>query len=248
MRKRYTLIPILLLAALTLVVSVGNAAKPTMVREHMNGTPVPLNVTTLQNLATTCTLGITDPGAWIVNYIYPPEDGYYTLLDPALCNCTGTGGVLLATAHALLNFPMVCSIPVRVGIVAADLTDPACPVPIKGQYLCPPATYNVSVAAIGNYDITFPLPAGCCITQKAFLEVTFMTSGTCTTVPKLITSDICNGCTSYNIWPGSSGYNVDDLCIDIGFPGNPVMFVDATCCDVVPAHTGTWGRLKVLYR
>ena len=128
---------------------------------------------------------------------------------------------------------------------AWDLTDPNCAVPIPGQYICQPVAYNLAVTAAGNYDFTMPLNSGCCITEKAFLVVTFTGAGTCTTLPRLITTEVCDNCTSYNVYP-PSGF--DDLCADIGFPGSPVMYVDAACCDVVPAQRGTWGRLKTMYR
>jgi hypothetical protein len=245
MRPRYSLLPILVLVALSLAVGVGQAAKPAPVHEAMLGTPLKLAVGTPQNITVTCTLGVTDAPAYLVNYLLPPDDAYYTLLDPALCGCAGPGGVLLSNAHAFLNFQMACSIPVSVGVVAADLTDPLCPRPIPGQYLCGPINYNLAPAAAGNYDFSFALPAGCCITQKAFLVVTFLQTGDCTTLPRLITSAICNGCFSYNVYP-PTGF--DDLCVDIGFPGNPIMYVDAGCCDVVPTHHDTWGRLKTMYR
>jgi hypothetical protein len=232
MRHRYSLLSILLLVALSLVVTASYAAKPTMVPEVMQGTPLKVNVGTPQQMYIACMLGVTGDPAYLVNYLYPPDDAYYTLLDPTTCGCLGAKGVLLSNAHMMLRFPTVCSIPVSVAIVAADETDPLCPVPLPGQYLCGPINY------------TLALPEGCCITQKAFLVITFTGAGSCTTLPLLITTDGCENCISYNVYP--SGF--DDLCLDIGFPGNPNMYVEAACCDTDPALRGTWGRLKTLYR
>jgi hypothetical protein len=244
MRRRYSLIAVLLMVALSLVVTASHAARPTAVPELLQGTPQKVDVGTPQKMYVACQLGVTAPPAFLVNYIYPPDDAYYTLLDPATCGCSGPSGVLLSNAHVMLRFPMVCSIPVSVAVVAADLTDPLCPVPVPGQYICGPVNYNLAPTAIGNYDFTFALPEGCCITQKAFLVVTFPAAGTCTTLPLLITTDGCDPCVSYNVYPGGSA----DLCVDIGFPGNPNMYVEAACCDIVPAIRGTWGRVKTLYR
>jgi len=244
MRHRYSLLPVLLLVALSLVVTASHAAKPAAVSEPLQGTLQKLAVGTPQEMYVVCQLGVTDAPGWIVNYLAPPDDAYYTLLDPEACACPGPNGVLLSNAHAMLNFQMAYSIPVSVAVVEADLTDPLCPVPVPGQYICPPVNYNLAPAAAGNYDFTFALPEGCCITQKAFLVVTFTGAGTCTTLPRLITTNGCNPCVSYNVYPGG----FDDLCVDIGFPGNPNMYVEAACCDIVPAIRGTWSRVKTLYR
>ena len=245
MRRRYSLLPILVLVALSLVATASHAAKPTLVPEALQGTPQKFIVGTPQSMYVACNLGVTGDPAWIVNYLYPPNDAYYTMLDPAACGaCPGPNGVLLSNAHALLNFPMACSIPVSVAVVAADLTDPLCPVPLPGQYICAPVNYNLAPGAAGNWDFTFAMPLGCCITQKAFLVIEFTGTGTCTTLPRLITTDVCDPCVSYNVYPGG----FDDLCVDIGFPGNPNMYVEAACCDQVPALRGTWGRMKTLYR
>jgi hypothetical protein len=244
MRHRYSLLPVLVLLALALVVTASYAAKPALTTSPFQGITTRLDAATPQNVNVTCTLGITDAPVYLVNYLLPPDDEYYTLLDPTACQCTGAGGVLLSAAHIYLNFSAACSIPVTVAVVRADLTDPLCPKPIPGDYICTPIAYNLAPAAAGNYNFSLPLNAGCCITGKAFVVITFTGAGSCTTLPKLITSATCNDCTSYNVYPGG----FDDLCLDIGFPGNPVINVDGACCDVVPAHTGTWGRLKTMYR
>jgi hypothetical protein len=245
MRHRCSLLPILLLVALfSLVAMASHAARPAAVSEPLLGTPQRFVVGTPQEMYVVCQLGVTRPGAYLVDYLYPPNDAYFTLLVPENCACPGPNGVLLSNAHALLNFQMACSIPVSVGVVAADLTDPLCPVPVPGQYICAPVNYNLAPAAAGNYNFAFALPSGCCITQKAFLVITFTGAGTCTTLPRLITTDGCDPCVSYNVYP--AGF--DDLCADIGFPGNPNMYVEAACCDIVPALRGTWGRVKTLYR
>ena len=245
MRHRYSILPILALLALALVATASHAGKPALSRETLHGTLQRVVVAAPLNVTAVCTLGITDPPMYYVDYLYPPNDAYYTLLNPATCACTGAGGVLLSSGHILLNFQQACSIPVTIAVVRADLTDPNCAVPIPGQYICQPVAYNLAVTAAGNYDFTMPLNSGCCITEKAFLVVTFTGAGTCTTLPRLITTEVCDNCTSYNVYP-PSGF--DDLCADIGFPGSPVMYVDAACCDVVPAQRGTWGRLKTMYR
>ena len=245
MRHRHSLVPILILVALSLVATVSQAAKPVVQSTPLQGTILNKVVGTPNSVHTQCLLGVTGDPAWIINgWLLPPDDSYYTLLRPADCACPGPRGVLLSVAHVLLSFSEVCSVPVTVGVVAATGT-PGCLAPIPGQYLCPPVSYNLSVTATGIYDFSMPLSEGCCITDNAFLVITFDGEGTCGTLPDVITTDGCETCVSYNGWPPSS---LHDLCVDYNFPGNLNMYVEAACCDVVPAIPGTWGRIKMLYR
>jgi hypothetical protein len=242
-KHRYFLLPLLLLLVV-LVAAPALAARPLPAPERVQATAQHLTVAQPANVNVVCTLGVTGDPAWVFNYLAPPDDSYYTLLDPSQCGCTNPGGVLLVAGHALLYFPtLACSIPVRVSVVAADLTDPACPVPLPGQYLCAPVAYTLTAPSTGLWDFDMPLDAGCCITGKAFLKVEFTGVGTCSTLPKLVSTDGCESCVT---WNGYGSY-MDELC-EVGFPGNLNMYADATCCDVVSAHGSTWGRLKTLYR
>lgn len=244
MRHGYSFASILVLAALALVTSPGQAAKPAPVRGTLRGAPQQVVVgNQLQSVNATCVLGVIGPPSFPMFYLYPPEDQYYTLIDPAQCECSGSGGVSVSTAHVMLDFPEACTIPVRVAVVAADLSDPQCPIPIPGQYLCPPVEHDLSVSEAGQYDFSLPITAGCCITQKAFLMITFVTGGDCGSWPGLMIDTAVCGCVSYNAWPGGDLY---DLCGTL--PGSPVMYVDAVCCGVVPALPQSWGKIKTLYR
>ena len=53
------------------------------------------------------------------------------------------------------------------------------------------------------------------------------------------------GCSSWNIFPGGGP---DDLCLTIGFPGQPVMALDVDCCNATPTARHSWGTLKSFYR
>ena len=241
-RHRYSLLPVLLLAALALVVTTSHAAGRTAVSESLQGTPQKVAVGTPQDVIAVCLLGVTGKAARTVDHLAPPDDAYYTLLDPETCGCPGTSGVRLPNAHVLLDFPVACSIPASVAVVKADMSDERCPVPMPGAYICEPISYKVSVEEAGSYDFTLPLNAGDCITQKAFLVITFLEEGECKELPMLITTDGCDACASYSV----SRDGADDLCKVL--PGNPNMYVEATCCDEVPAHRATWGQVKTLYR
>ncbi|HTO89954.1 MAG TPA: hypothetical protein VMJ70_02385 [Candidatus Sulfotelmatobacter sp.] len=247
MRLRYRLAITLSLLTLSLGTMAAHAAKPLPPAEPLSPESVQqfqLGHGTSTNAA--CVLGVTDPPAWIVNYLAPPDDAYFNLVNPANCACA-TGAVQLNDIQIYLNFQAACSQPVQISVVGATGAS-GCFRPDPSNYLCPPLNYNLAPGAAGNYIFTLPLPTGCCINGPAFIGINFIAPGagcnTSSTQPRLVTTNICNPCVSYNVYP--SGF--DDLCVDIGFPGNVAMFADADCCGATPSHSDTWGRVKVLYR
>jgi hypothetical protein len=248
MRQRYRLAFPLSALVLVLGAAVANASKPAPTVEPLSPESVhqmQLGQTPAPN--STCQLGVTDPPAWIINYLLPPDDAYYNLVNPANCACAA-GAVQLTDIKIYLNFQAACSQPVVISVVAAVPGPTGCPTPDPSNNLCVPLSYNLAPGAPGNYIFTLPLPTGCCINGPAFIGINFIAPGPgCdqnATRPRLVTTNICNPCVSYNIFPGG----FDDLCVDIGLPGNVAMFADADCCGATPTHGSTWGRVKVLYR
>ena len=45
-----------------------------------------------QSVSSVCDLGVSTGAAWLINYILPPNDAYYTLLDPAACGLPSLPG------------------------------------------------------------------------------------------------------------------------------------------------------------
>ena len=236
------MILVLLLAALTFNTTAHRAADPIAVSEFLQGTPRKIAVGAARDVNAACRLGITGKPAWVVDHLAPPDDAYYTLLDPKTCGCSGPEGVRLPNAHVMLEFPAACGIPASVAVVKADLTDELCPVPVPDAYLFEPITCKLSVKEAGPCDLILPLDTEICITQKAFLVVAFPEEGDCKELPRLLTTDGCSACASYGI----SKDGPQDLCRVL--PGNPIMCVEATCCDEVPARRTTWGEVKTHYR
>jgi hypothetical protein len=208
----------------------------------------PIKLGTPLTPSVACRMGETGSPAWFIDYFLPPDDSYLTLLDPSTCNGCTPQSMLLTTAHVLLNFRIPCSMDVTVSVVGAVNVGGGCFQPNFSQLLCSPISYTLSAPAAGNFDFSLALPADCCIAQPAFLSITVNSLGTCpdlsSTRPRLITTASCVSCRSWNIYP--PGF-VDELC-SIGFPGNPIMNVDAFCCQTTPTHTGTWGSVKKFYR
>ncbi len=199
-----------------------------------------------ESTSATCELGVTGPAAWLINYLLPPNDAYYTLFNSNDCASCGGAGVIPTTAHLALSFGYVCPVTVVVGVYGA-FDNAGCYEPDVSTVLVPPTSYTVTPGAAGVYDLSFALPPAACISGPAYLKVEFMSVGaTCassTKLPRLVTTDGCAPCVSWNIYPGGG----DELCT-VGFPGNPMMWVDADCCAVVPTLPKSWGSLKVQYR
>ena len=237
------------LFVLALAASVASAKPVAQVEPLPTGTQLGKHLMGPLHANAACEVGVTGPAAWLINYILPPNDAYYTLLDPATCAACPTGSLIATSAHVALSFGYICTQPITVAVYGA-IGAPGCYQPDLSTVYAAPTTYNVTPAAIGVYDFVLPLPPGACFSGPAFLMVEFPVGGTaCNTStkrPRLVTTDGCVPCTSWNIYPGGGP---DDLCDPlIGFPGNPMMWVDADCCAVVPTTPGTWGKLKVLYR
>ena len=248
MRLRYRIAVTLSALLLVLGAAVANASKPVPAAEPLS----PSSIQQFQmgqppHLNSACQLGVTDPPAFIYNYLFPPNDAYYNLVNPANCPCP-TGAVQLNDIKIYLNFPVACSVPVQISVVAA-VGATGCYRLDPLQNLCVPLNYNLAPGAPGNYIFTLGLPTGCCINGPAFIGINFVAPGpgcpTSATWPRLVTTAVCNPCVSYNIYP-PAGF--DDLCVDVGLLGNVAMFADADCCDATPSQGSTWGRVKVLYR
>jgi hypothetical protein len=219
------------------------AARPVATTRALGSAPQPLALGHRTSASTAaCVLGITDAPHLSQNYLYPPDDRYYTLLDPSACGCA-VGAPVASAARVVLDFAEVFSIPVSVGIVSADLSDPSCPVPVAGDYLCEPVGYTLSPPDAGAWEFEMPLEGECAVTGKAFLVVTFLDLGDNGSVPSLAVDFDLEPCVSYNDWPGGLMTDLYGYLI-----GNPNMSVVSTCGSVVPTAPRSWGSLKATYR
>jgi len=250
MHLRYRLAVLLsVICCLALTTSFAHAAKTTsatinsIVGKPLNRIDVGPPVSGLA----TCQLGQIGTPTTALDWLLPPNDRYFTLLDPTQCSGCGAAGMQLMTAKIVLDFVAGCTQPIEVSIVGSG-SDPACAVPDMTQLLCPPIAYNLTVPASGLYEFSMPLPAGCCIQQRAFLQINFTATGagceSAATRPYLVLNETCGPCNTYNEY----GFGYVEWCsFGIG-AGNPMMYVDAQCCNPVGTHQKSWGELKTIYR
>ncbi len=251
MRVLYRFVPAFALLAVCCFVSTAwsSAQKPAPVIEAIESASRidRIALGSVPSPTATCQLGVPVAPAFFVDYLFPPDDQYLTLIDPA--NCPSCPSLMLTTAHAVLNFRAVCAMPVTVSIVGSINNGSGCYEPNPDDVVCQPAQYVLSPPVPGNYDFSMPLPPGCCINGPVFLVITVNSFGTCPNTsagrPRLITTGGCVPCVSWNIYAG--GAYQDELC-SVGFPGNPIMYAAADCCGVTPTRPGTWGRIKTMYR
>lgn len=234
---------IVILAALAMAATPGFAGKLLPTGRPVAGATGTIGADSPAGANALCTLGITDPAASTVGYIIPDEDQYYTFIDPSECEGGAACGTIVSVAHIVLDFGYAMSTPVRVGLVAADLTDAGCPVPVPGSYVGAPATYDLVGSGAGILDIALPLGESVVLEAPVFLEITFTEWGPYWDVPGLVLTGACEPCRSFNYYPG----NDYDLCA-FGFEGNPVMYVEAECANPVREVNNSWGNVKALYR
>lgn len=224
-------VPLLVALAVVLAASAPGAA-PVFVPAPRTAGPA------LDPLSPICTPGVAGTPVWLIrSYVTPPET-YFTRLDPQSCGCTVSA--LLTDVHVMLSSTGIVTGTLTASIVASHAVGPGCLAPLPDSVLCGPVTGSFGLAPGVVTNVSLALPATCCLDRTAFLRVSIdAASGPV----DLVTDGSCLRCVSY-VAAGS----LLDLCYDEGFPGKPLMWVDARCCYPTEARPGTWGRLKTLYR
>ena len=191
-------------------------------------------------------------GPWFL----PPEDRYYTFIDPEACGCQY--GLNLTSAHWDLWWTAACEIPIEITLVAAVETSQGsgCWIPDDNQPLGAPVSATLSSSALLQVvDHAFPLDWPC-LNQKAFISFSLLTNGDCPVdvptqtleSPRALSDDTPDACVSYNTYPGSAG-PLDMVDPSYNFGGNLTMWVTGDCCTLeMPTFQRSWGKVKTLYR
>lgn len=201
-----------------------------------------------------CKLGIDGPAANAFGYVFPPDDEYFTLLNPATCDPCPGAAYRANAAHVWLYYTASCQIPVTISLVPAHPTaSPGCfqPNPFDPP-LCAPVQYLLSDGGNLNacLDYTLPLGQDCCFQGPVFLKIVF-DQGTCPNFRPAFCGPggPCVNCQQWNYYPGTSAPG-DELCSLLGAQGYTgfIMNADVSCCQVVPTLPGSWGKIKTIYR
>lgn len=200
---------------------------------------------------TLCQLGIVPPAALQFGYILPPDDAYFTLMNPANCGSCPGNSYRATAAHVLHSFTAPCEIPVTVGLVAANENAPGCFSPNPFAPLCTPTTYTINDGGVTTpcVDYELALDPSCCFTGPVFLMIEY-DGGTCPSGrPAFCGPASCSNCTQYNYYPGAT-FPGDDLCVVLTPFGvfGINMWADIECCPATPTTPDSWGKLKTMYR
>lgn len=240
----------------------GFASVPAGAAQKTVATAVPLTPQELSELTAhlsggfSCDLGVTvfpyTPESSRVpvaslDYILPPDDQFYTLLQPPQCTaCGNTNSARLSNAHIVLNVLAPCTMPIEYSIVAADT---GCTQPDPLALICAPTQTNLVPTSVGLVNFTLPLPDSCQFTGPAFLCITFKSfpvgCDQANNRPRLVlASGGCPACQSFNYFDTDKA----DLCVEPdALTGQPLFYAEAWSC-FTPTLPRTWGALKIRYR
>ena len=249
-RRLLQLLPALWVLA---AASLASASKPAATTQPLpSGSVKTVRVGHAHMLGSSCSVGQAGPGLLMSNFIYPPDDRYYTLLMPSQCPAcadSNSNSARLSNVHVQLFMQVPCSTSVSVSIVGAAGPD-SCPAPDPNTVLCAAPDTLLIALATGTVDFVIPLPDSCKFTGKAFLSVTFNGfAASCADSlqkPKLVLAGPpCHFCHSLNDF--GTGRVIDLCSPEDGIGGEPVMYVDVAQC-YTPVLPHSWGQLKVRYR
>ncbi len=176
-----------------------------------------------------CTLGVSGPRSFVIDYLQPPDDAYFVAIDPTLCGgCSTAPGMWISSVKIALEFRVPCSLPVEVAVVA-PVADTACAPPRPPITIGGPWPGTVSSSTVGIKDFTLTLGHPCAVTRRAYLQVRFTgTNPACTadgTRPRLVTTSSCSPCVAWNYYPADTA----DMCALL-LPGTPVIWATVDSC------------------
>jgi hypothetical protein len=193
--------------------------------------------TLLEGALPNCTMGVSGTPGSIIDFIYPPDDVYYTLVETNDCAACATADTAIFTkVHLWLEYREACELPISIGLVGAVESGTAgCYTPNltdvrygpEGFLIPPPAQVPDTV------ELVFTLSSTAVVDHRAFLAISFIDTAAGCIKPRLVMrlnppSAPCQQCIGYNDWFGA-----DDIPDDLCFPdqvGNPMMFVEVDTC------------------
>lgn len=224
MRRRAALLAVILAAAIT---PSAFAAKP-----DPRVTRLPIDAATATSPPESealCTLGITGPAAFSVDYLLPPNDAYYLRVRPTRCSgCIDSAGVWISSIQLTLDFPVACAMPVSFGLVRPK-GDSLCAPPDPAALIRGPLGTNLIAATPGVHAFTLPLGQPTAIGLDTYLRIVFPSEGAgCAgdgMRPRFVTTSSCTLCVAWNYYPSDSA----DMCA-LQLPGLPLISAPADSC------------------
>ena len=234
----------IVLLALVLAAGAATADREVRVQRLDDGQVQPLIDTPRQ-----CVVGNLNPIAWAVSGWFTGQEEYKYLFNAVEC-CPVGFNVLYV--HMALNFDETMTYPIVIEVYA-DLEDALwddvlqCWVP--GIEDCVSEAVSFTIDAPGSYDIAVPMTGCECawVHDPTGAPYWYMMSLHFLNLfdARVLTDDFPLGCYSWNNW-GSGWY---DLVLDVGFPGELIMWADVDCCEFpIAVEEKTWGQIKGLYR
>ena len=182
-------------------------------------------------------------GNWITG-----NDAYAYLIQPQTEGCGCENGFQLDRVYMMMQFGFE-DVPANFDVYAtlreADWDETA-GVFRPGQEFCRSATWSLTAATAGLYDIYVDLDGVCpCATAEDAYFVTFHLPQGFVWWPDALEDNTPDVGVSY--YDGGSGWQ--DLVADYGWFGNNIMHAAVTCCDSpVGTEDQSWGRVKSLFR
>ena len=235
-----------LFAACLLSVTQSSAAGPPLVQTIIDEVPVSVEAAT-----GICTVEPAPPGG--VSYTFgggQKWNNFVWRIHPDACEaCPFPQALAMESVSFRVRWLGKCDAQVELSIIGA--TGPAaCPQPDTTNVLCGPTLHPISSDAFAGLKThTLPVPAGCCISQDAFVRIRFV-SLLCDDVE--VTELALNGtdapCVNCEQYFGTTGFfaGLTDWCV-VNQPRLWTRYT-ANCCAPVPTVPRSWGQVKTLYR
>lgn len=181
----------------------------------------------------------------IPNWIWGAET--YTYLYDPLETCGCSAGFEIDAVHMIVQFgaedvPQSFEASVAVGGAVWNADSGRWE---PGPAICSGPVTGIDITAPGLYDIVLPMESCGCMELVHRYAISYTFEGFFSSPPDVVTDNLPQPGTSWNDY----GLGWYDLVVDFGYPGNLLMWADATCCESpVGDEPASWGTVKSLYR
>jgi hypothetical protein len=178
--------------------------------------------------ASGCALGISGPAAAPASYFFPLAYEELRLSFDAAAGCsTCVSGFRISAIHVVLAIDEPCDLTISANLGSLEATaSPECPLP--DAVLCQGPQHSVALAGAGLWDIALPVDCDCAAIDEPYTLGIQIHEMSCW--PVLMTDGSPTACTN---WDNIGWGWVDLPASDSEWPGDLLIFADATCCESV---------------